>query len=75
MKKPPKKREIPVLFLKGNEQLGEATGVTADKTHARWREKGLKYSVMEDGTFLYYIEDVIEFIKNYYAPQQVNGNL
>lgn len=63
-------REIPVLFLKGSEELGRATGVTGEKTHARWRREGLKYSVMDDGTFLYDPRDVQAFIKQRYAPQE-----
>lgn len=68
-------REIPVLFIHGSEELGRATGITAPKTHARWRAEGLKFFVMEDGTFLYDPQDVAAFIKRRYEPQQVNSNL
>lgn len=68
-------REIPVLFIHGSEELGRATGITAPKTHARWRAEGLKFFVMEDGTFLYDPQDVAAFIKRRYKPQQVNCNL
>ena len=64
-------RDIPVLFLKGSDELGRATGVTGEKTHAQWRRAGLKYSVMNDGTFLYDPAEVSKFIKQHYAPQQV----
>ena len=46
-------REVPVLYLKGSEELGRTTGITSEKTHALWRRSGLKYLVMGDGTFLY----------------------
>ena len=68
-------REVPVLFIKGSEELGRATGITAEKTHAQWRRAGLKYSVMNDGTFLYDPADVARFIKKYYAPQAVKESL
>lgn len=68
-------REIPVLFIRGSEELGRATGITAPKTHARWRAEGLRYFVMDDGTFLYDPSDVADFIKRRYEPQQVNLNL
>ena len=68
-------RDIPVLFLKGSGELGRATGITAEKTHAKWRRAGLKYSVMDDGTFLYDPADVARFIKKYYAPQVVKEGL
>lgn len=68
-------REIPVLFIWGSEELGRATGFTDKRMHARWREEGLKYSVMDDGTFLYDPKDVTAFIKRRYEPQQVKSNL
>lgn len=69
------KREIPVLFLKGSEELGRATGVTNNRTHAKWRREGLKYLVMEDGTFLYEPREVTKFLNRFYAPQQLNDLL
>lgn len=68
-------RDVPVLFLKGSDELGRATGVTAEKTHAQWRREGLKYSVMNDGTFLYDPDDVSKFIKRHYAPQNIKDQL
>lgn len=68
-------RDIPTLFLKGSDELGKATGITNERTHAKWRENGLQYSVMEDRTFLYDPSDVTKFIKKYYAPQQIKGTL
>lgn len=68
-------RDVPVLFLKGSEELGRATGVTGEKTHAKWRREGLRYSVMNDGTFLYDPEDVSIFIKKHYAPQGIKETL
>lgn len=68
-------RDIPVLFIKGSEELGRATGVTNKKTHEKWRDAGLKYSVMGDGTFLYDPADVTKFIKRYYAPQKMKEEL
>ncbi len=69
--KPRTLREIPVLFIRGSEELGRATGFTDKRMHARWRDEGLKYSVMDDGTFLYAPKDVTAFIKRRYAPQEV----
>ncbi len=68
-------RDIPLLFLKGSDELGRATGVTGEKTHAQWRRAGLKYCVMNDGTFLYDPAEVSKFIKKHYAPQQVRDIL
>lgn len=68
-------REIPVLFLKGNDELGRATGVSGKRTHGKWRRDGLKYYVMDDGTFLYDPAEVSNFIKKYYAPQEVKESL
>lgn len=73
--KPRTLREIPVLFIRGSEELGRATGITAPKTHARWRNEGLRYFIMDDGTFLYDPKDVAAFIKQRYTPQQVKSNL
>ena len=50
--KPRTPREIPVLFIRGSEELGRATGFTDKRIHAQWREQGLKYCVSKDGTFL-----------------------
>lgn len=69
------KREIPVLFLKGSEELGRATGVTSERTHAKWRREGLKYLVMGDGTFLYDPREVTKFLNRFYAPQQLKCSL
>lgn len=68
-------RDIPVLFLKGSEELGRATGITGVRTHEAWRRAGLPYSVMEDGTFLYDPVEVSKFIKRHYAPQQIKETL
>lgn len=68
-------RDIPVLFLKGSGDLGRATGITAEKTHAQWRRAGLKYIVMNDGTFLYDPAEVSKFLKKFYAPQKVKEEL
>lgn len=68
-------RDIPVLFIHGSEELGRATGITAPKTHARWRNEGLRHFIMDDGTFLYDPKDVAAFIKQRYTPQQVKSNL
>ena len=68
-------RDVPVLFLKGSEELGRATGVTSDKTHAMWRREGLKYLVTGDGTFLYDPREVTKFLNRFYAPQQLNESL
>lgn len=68
-------REVPVLYLKGSEELGRATGVTSEKTHALWRRSGLKYLVMGDGTFLYDPAEVTKFLKRFYAPQQLKQSL
>lgn len=68
-------RDVPVLFLKGSEELGRATGVTSDKTHATWRREGLKYLVTGDGTFLYDPREVTKFLNRFYAPQQLNESL
>lgn len=73
--KPRTPREIPVLFIRGSEELGRATGFTDKRIHARWREQGLKYSVSDDGTFLYDPKDVTAFIKKRYAPQEVKESL
>lgn len=70
-----RQRDIPVLFLKGSEELGRATGITGTRTHEAWRRAGLQYSVMEDGTFLYDPADVSRFIKRHYAPQQLKQTL
>lgn len=69
------RREIPVLFIRGSEELGRATGFTDKRIHARWREHGLKYSVSDNGTFLYDPKDVTAFIKRYYAPQTIKESL
>lgn len=68
-------REVPVLYLKGSEELGRATGVTSEKTHALWRRSGLKYLVMGDGTFLYDPREVTKFLDRFYAPQQLKQSL
>lgn len=68
-------RDIPVLFLKGSDELGRATGITSERTHAQWRRDGLKYFVMNDGTFLYDPVDVSKFIKRHYAPQEIKEQL
>lgn len=68
-------REVPVLYLKGSEELGRATGVTSEKTHALWRRSGLKYLVMGDGTFLYDPREVTKFLERFYAPQQLKQSL
>lgn len=68
-------REVPVLYLKGSEELGRATGVTSEKTHALWRRSGLKYLVMGDGTFLYDPREVMKFLDRFYAPQQLKESL
>lgn len=68
-------REVPVLYLKGSEELGRATGVTSEKTHALWRRSGLKYLVMGDGTFLYDPREVTKFLDRFYKPQQLNESL
>ncbi len=68
-------REVPVLYLKGSEELGRATGITSEKTHALWRRSGLKYLVMGDGTFLYDPAEVTKFLKRFYAPQQLKQSL
>ena len=68
-------REVPVLYLKGSEELGRATGVTSEKTHALWRRSGLKYLVMGDGTFLYDPREVTKFLDRFYAPQPWKASL
>ena len=68
-------REVPVLYLKGSEELGRATGITSEKTHALWRRSGLKYLVMGDGTFLYDPAEVTKFLKRFYAHQQLKQSL
>ena len=68
-------REIPILFIRGSEELGRATGFTDKRIHARWRDEGLKYSVSDNGTFLYDPKDVTAFIKRRYAPQEVKESL
>ncbi len=68
-------REVPVLYLKGSEELGRATGITSEKTHAKWRSEGLKYLVMGDGTFLYDPREVTKFLNRFYAPQQLKESL
>lgn len=68
-------REVPVLYLKGSEELGRATGVTSEKTHALWRRSGLKYLVMGDGTFLYDPREVTKFLDRFYKPQQLKQSL
>lgn len=68
-------REVPVLYLKGSEELGRATGVTSEKTHALWRRSGLKYLVMGDGTFLYDPREVTKFLDRFYAPQPLKQSL
>ena len=68
-------REVPVLYLKGSEELGRATGVASEKTHALWRRSGLKYLVMGDGTFLYDPREVTKFLDRFYAPQQLKASL
>lgn len=68
-------REVPVLYLKGSEELGRATGVTSEKTHALWRRSGLKYLVMGDGTFLYDPREVTKFLDRFYKPQQLKESL
>lgn len=65
-------REIPVLFLRGSEELGRATGFTDKRIHAKWREAGLEFSVADNGTFLYDPKEVTAFIKRFYAPQEVS---
>ncbi len=70
-----RKREIPVLFLRGSEELARATGFTDKRVHAKWREDGLPYSVDERNACIYYVKDVVDFIKKRYAPQQVKINL
>lgn len=69
------RRDIPVLFLKGSEELGRATGITGTRTHEAWRRAGLPYCVMDDGTFLYDPAEVSKFIKRHYAPQQIKETL
>lgn len=73
--KPRTRREIPVLFIRGSEELGRATGFTDKRIHARWRDQGLKYSVADNGTFLYDPKDVTTFIKRFYAPQELKESL
>ena len=68
-------REVPVLYLKGSDELGRATGITSEKTHALWRRSGLKYLVMGDGTFLYDPAEVTKFLKRFYVPQQLKQSL
>lgn len=68
-------REVPVLYLKGSEELGRATGITSEKTHAKRRSEGLKYLVMGDGTFLYDPREVTKFLNRFYAPQQLKESL
>lgn len=68
-------RDVPVLYLKGSEELGRATGITSEKTHAKWRREGLKYLVMGDGTFLYDPREVTKFLNRFYAPQQLKESL
>lgn len=68
-------RDVPVLYLKGSEELGRVTGVTNKRTHARWRREGLKYLVMGDGTFLYDPREVTKFLNRFYASQQLNESL
>ena len=63
-------QECPVSFLEGGYELGQATGIAGEKTHAKWRRAGLKYSIADDGTFLYDPADVTKFIKRYYAPRK-----
>lgn len=60
----------PILYLKGSYELGQATGITGVKTHAKWRAAGLKHIVMGDGTFLYDPAEVTKFLKRYYAPKK-----
>lgn len=73
--KPRIRREIPILFIRGSEELGRATGFTDKRIHARWRDQGLKYCVSENGTFLYDPKDVTAFIKRLYAPQEIKESL
>lgn len=68
-------REVPVIYLKGSKELGRATGITSEKTHALWRRSGLKYLVMGDGTFLYDPREVKKFLDRFYAPQQLKQSL
>lgn len=68
-------REVPTLFLKGSDELGRATGITSEKTHALWRRSGLKYLSMGDGTFLYEPAEVTKFLNRFYAPQQLKQSL
>lgn len=68
-------REVPVLYLKGSEELGRATSITSEKTHAKWRSEGLKYLVMGDGTFLYDPREVTKFLNRFYALQQLKESL
>ena len=68
-------REVPVLYLKRSEELGRATGITSEKTHAKSRSEGRKYLVMGDGTFLYDPREVTKFLNRFYAPQQLKESL
>lgn len=68
-------RNVPILYLKGSDELGRATGITSEKTHAKWRSEGLKYLVMGDGTFLYDPKEVTKFLNRFYAPQQLKLSL
>ena len=68
-------RAIPVLFIRGSEELGQATGFTDKRIHAKWRDEGLPYSVMDNGTFLYDPKEVSAFIKKRYAPQELSAKL
>jgi hypothetical protein len=73
--KPRTPREIPVLFIRGSEELGRATGFTDKRIHAQWREQGLKYCVSKDGTFLYEPKEVVKFLNSIYAPKEVKESL
>lgn len=63
------KREIPTLFLCGDEELSQAIGITDRKLLKELRDNGLPYCVIGKH-FIYNPEKVIKFIEKYYGKKQ-----
>ena len=69
------RRDIPVLIIRGPDELGRLTGFSNPRTHEKWRNAGLKYMISERNEYLYEPDEVVKFLRKHYAPQKLKESL
>jgi len=64
-------REIPVLFLRGDEELSRAIGINDTKTLKELRDNGLPYCIIGKH-YVYNPNKVVKFIEKVYGKKSTS---